>query len=286
MIEAVLTPSVDKLETGSGAIPVATQRRQFITEGECWYAEPESTRRVDILRCLQLPSPLLGARVSDFHTIWIDLAKQEDDLLKEMNKTTRNEVRRASGENLMADFWQEEAASQAEHFCRFFTANSVVSESNAEIGRWLKTHGLHQTLALSRISDGEGRVLVWHAYYRDRRHARLKYSVSLARQENAAVPASAVGRANRYLHWLDILRFRSEGLQIYDLGGWYPGTEDEKLLRINQFKEGFGGQVQRAFHCTLPLTVKGRFYLWAADLHRATARWRREHDFSNRKAAV
>jgi len=41
------------------------------------------------------------------------------------------------------------------------------------------------------------------------------------------------------LHWLDIIEFKNNGADIYDLCGWYSGTEDKALLNINKFKEQF-----------------------------------------------
>jgi hypothetical protein len=54
-----------------------------------------------------------------------------------------------------------------------------------------------------------------------------------------------------------MLRFRDEGLTIYDFGGWYPGKEDIELLRINRFKEGFGGRLACEYNGDLALTWRG-----------------------------
>jgi hypothetical protein len=97
---------------------------------------------------------------------------------------------------------------------------------------------------------------VWHAYYRDSKHVKLQYSVSLAR-EGGSISANRLSRANRYHHWADITRFKQSGVLIYDLGGFYAGD----FISVNQFKEGLGGQTVTVYHCTSVLTVLGRVLL-------------------------
>jgi hypothetical protein len=237
----------------------------LITAAECWYAAPSVRCPADVIHCLQVPAPLEGSRTSDFKTIWIDLTKSEDDLFRAMNTNTRNRIRRAAHEKLRYDFWHGDATGQLHAFCNFFEKHAIHAASRQEMRRWTRAHTEYGSLDLSRISDAEGRALVWHVYYRDRQYARGKYSVSLSRTSNPDL-RSAIGRANRYHTWRDIQRFKAAGLSVYDLGGWYSGKDDEKLLGVNRFKEEFGGQIVTAFHCTRALTAKGQLYLWATDL--------------------
>src|SRR6185503_6248705 len=94
-------------------------------------------------------------------------------------------------------------------------------------------------LDLSVAKDSEGRALVYHANYRDARRARSLYLPSLFRQLSDGKARSLNGRANRYLTWSDILRYKSEGLKWFDFGGWYSGN-DPGMTTINDFKKGFG----------------------------------------------
>ena len=240
-------------------------KQRFVTVAECWYTMPSLSYRADILYCLQLDSPLEGNRTSEFKTIWIDLGKSEDDLLRAMHANTRNRIRRAAQEKFKYEFWHIDASEQLEVFGDFFEKHASHRGSLREMHRWTRAHAKHGTLDLSRVSDAEGRVLVWHAHYRDREYARGKYSVSRSRASNPDL-RSAIGRANRYHTWQDIQRFKGAGMSVYDLGGWYSGNDDAKLLGVNRFKEEFGGRVVTTFHCSRALTAKGRLYLWAADI--------------------
>jgi len=58
----------------------------------------------------------------------------------------------------------------------------------------------------------------------------------------------------------------------YDLGGWYHKADDEEKLRINRFKEGFGGQVQQNYLCVAYPTWKGKAVKLLKDLKRRFAK--------------
>ena len=84
--------------------------------------------------------------------------------------------------------------------------------------------------------------------YRAEGRARLFQSASSFRELDSSSMRSLTGRANRFQHWHDMLRFKEGGVVSYDFGGWYEGREDQERLRINSFKEEFGGQVVKAFN--------------------------------------
>ena len=134
----------------------------------------------------------------------------------------------------------------------------------------------HGMFSLSRVSAG-GRVLVWHAYLRGGARACLMHSASFFRQAGPG-EAALVSRANRFHHWADMERFREEGLAIYDFGGWYAGREDIEKLRVNRFKESFGGEAVHEYSADRANTWKGAAALGARRLRQELAQrlgWRR-----------
>jgi hypothetical protein len=239
--------------------------RLHIRRAECWYAVPADDPPADFVEYLHIPSPVPHTRSVLFKTICIDLTKTEDELLRRMHRTTRYELRRAAAEGHLYQYWHTDARSAVEMFCDFYERNGAQPSGTREAFRWCHGHATSGSLDLSRISQADGSVLAWHAHYRDKGHARLKYSVSLSRAATGD-SRTAVGRANRLHHWEDVRRFKSEAIRVYDLGGWYAGSTDQKLLGINQFKEGLGGEVATVFHCTRALTTVGHLFLWAAEV--------------------
>ena len=65
---------------------------------------------------------------------------------------------------------------------------------------------------------------------------------------------SLIGRANRALHYLNMLNFKDRGITTYDLGGYALGTQDPELQEVNEFKDSFGGQlIEESNYISLPL---------------------------------
>jgi hypothetical protein len=124
-------------------------------------------------------------------------------------------------------------------------------------------------LDLSVAKDPQGNALVYHANYHDSRQATSMELPSLYRKLSDSAERNFIGRANRYLTWSDILRYQEQGLKCFDFGGWYHGNDPE-MLKINDFKRGFGGQVVRKYQCEQILTLKGWLVLHAARLLKHT----------------
>lgn len=226
---------------------------------ETWFDENANGVQVDIIRHFQHPNPIAEAQCSPFHTIVIDLDKDPDLLLARMNRVTRYEIRRADKDNLTHQMWLATDSNCLVEFLRFYDAfaaqtglpkrRSVRLEKFAEAG----------ALSLSVVRGKEGVPFVWHAYYRTNERVRLLHSASLERDSGHR---NLLGRANRYHHWQDVLAFRAQGTKIFDLGGWYDGISDSKKLSINQFKEGFGGQIVVDYNCINGLTRLGKTAVW------------------------
>jgi len=252
---------------------VITYKGRFsITIGDCWYAASSGPPAADIVHYYHLPEPLEGAVNQEFSTIWIDLAQPEDQLMAGMNKSTRHHVRKASEYGLIYDAWYPDTATVLDEFASFFDASASAKSMPLVNRESLRVYAAAGVLDLSRVSDREGRPLVWHGHYRDSRHARQTHTASIFRLQPDPEFRNFLGRANRYSCWQDIRRFKRAGVLTYDFGGWYPGTEDQELLAVNFFKEGFGGRIVKTFHATRGETPKGRLYLAAARLRQRFGR--------------
>lgn len=240
-----------------------------ITFAECWYTNTKPPKGVDVVQYFQLPSaPELGY-VEEFRTIAIDLRQSQDVLFLGLNKTTRNEIRRGASDGFVHEFLSVDAASRhLKEFLTFYGVNGVVEGRSTEAVRWTSRHAANGTLNLSRVMQSDGRVLVWHAYFQDGEHARLKYSVSLSRTTEGGNLRATISRANRFAHWEDMCHLKGSGACMYDFGGWYVGTNDEKLLRVNQFKQGFGGVLLSSYHSRQAFSIRGKLFLIASGIRR------------------
>jgi hypothetical protein len=172
-----------------------------------------------------------------------------------MNKETRYEIRRAEKETISAEFTAAPDGEWMESFIDFydrFADGKHIPRVNRPRLEALNRRGF---LNLSRARREDETMLVYHAYIRMGNRARLFHSGSLFRAMDKPM-AALVGRANRLLHWADVERCREDGLEIYDLGGWYAGGTDPEMLAINRFKENFGGRVVRQYDANRLVTWK------------------------------
>lgn len=236
--------------------------RNSFSVREVWFdEEPKEVDGVDVFYYCQRTNPIRGIRCNEYYTIWIDLTKNQDELWEDIGKHTRYQIRRAEKDWLVYEFWNTDDSDILNQFSDFYSKFALqkgLSTFNKTRITNLMDIG---ALDVSRIKSKDGETLVWHAYYRNKTRSSLLYSASTFRSSTDNSYRRMVGRANRYHHWQDILKYKNLGLLTYDFGGWYAGHEDREKIGINKFKEEFGGKPERSFNCVRSITMKGKLYL-------------------------
>jgi hypothetical protein len=244
-------------------------RKKFIASlGEVWCDEaPDKNLDVDVLYYHQWSYPIQGLQCKEFYTLFIDLTQEQDKLWKNIEKNTRKQIRRAEEKDqLVFEYWDKSNFEILQEFLTFydeFALDKGIPKVNRDRLRGLMNAG---ALDISRINSNDGTPLVWHACYRSKTLVEVLHSASMFRKSTNSEHRHLLGRANRYLYWRNILRFKNLNFSILDLGGWYGGNENQEKLRINQFKEGFGGEVVKVFGCSQGVTVMGKLYLQLRNL--------------------
>ena len=237
-------------------------QKKFLRIAEYWEGEEPKLAGVDLARCFQQPQPRPGMLCREFYTILLDLNLDPQQLFNKINRDTRYEIRRAGAQDqLTCDFQNGRDEKGLRQFCDYYD-DFATQTAQPKINRaWLSLLANAGTLDLSQVSDSSSETLVWHAYHRSNHRATLLYSASLFRKFDSSALRNKIGRANRFQHWQDIQRFKAEGLQVYDFGGWYEGNRDQERLRINKFKEEFGGEIVKNYICERALTAKAKVFL-------------------------
>ena len=70
-----------------------------------------------------------------------------------------------------------------------------------------------------------------------------------------------IGRANRLLHWHEILTLKNLGFRLYDLGGIPLDSSDAAKNSIAQFKLEFGGRLVVEYSGLVPTNILGKVLL-------------------------
>jgi hypothetical protein len=248
----------------SAGPPLALIRRRGCRIAMAYFAPPVPAPRADVLRLRSAHERPAGP-VTSFFTLLLDLRRPLDALRAAIKNRTREAIRQAEARDglgyRVARAAEPGVLDQFLAFYDRFAASRGLPAPERDVLAGLAANGGLDLSAV--VADSE--VLVWHAHCRNGDRAMLLASASHFRAVDDSAARNRIGRANRFHHWSDIQRFRAEGLGVYDFGGWYEGTTDEARLRINRFKEEFGGTVAEHFDAEMPLTVRGRLALRFGD---------------------
>lgn len=168
------------------------------------------------------------------HTLVINLTQTEDEIMQGMKSNTRNEVRRAIRENFFF-----EPVTDYDEFVTFY--NEFAMEKNIETIN--KSHLLKYGQNLLLFKSGvNGVTMTMHASFvdNDLKQVALLYSASVRFGEG--IDKKNVGFSNRFLHYMEFLKFKELGYKTYDFEGVCNDPEDKERYPIGQFKSGFGGE--------------------------------------------
>ena len=235
-------------------------RKNGVARGEIWFDATVKPDGVDVAEYYHVDDAVPGCRCVDFYTILFDLRASEDELFAAVRPEARRQIRRSgeSGE-LVYEHWFPADAPSIE---RFFAAYDELAAQKGlpALDRALtKAYADAGRLDISLVRKADGAPLAWHAYFRTAARLRQLHSIAFFRDDKAE--RNLIGRAHRWQTWMDIKRAKAAGIPTFDLGGWYQGSTDVELLKINAFKEEFGGRVVRQLICERAVTLKGKAYL-------------------------
>jgi len=239
-----------------------------VVYGEVWYHEdPPRDSAVDIVLYRQRDVPIAGARHTPVLSLVSDLSGGEGAITEKFGSDCRYKVKRAEArDGLRMEFIPHPESSRLDEFRAFYDAFARQKSLEPCDAKWLLAARDARQLALTMASRN-GEALVWHAYVMYSDAVRLQYTGSCFRNRESVYRA-LVGRANRWLHWKDMLRFKEMGLQRYDWGGMFEDESLPERAGINNFKKDFGGRQERAYDCTVPVTIRGRIWLPLRDAWR------------------
>lgn len=231
-----------------------------IVYGEVWFEEePAELSGVDVLVYRYRPAPVPNARCLPQHSLQTDLAPPPETLAADFDQTCRRQIRICERQDRLQYLVFPDAAEGLEEFVAFYDVFARQKGLWLADRHWLTRAAAAHQLILSCASR-EGERLVWHAHLRARDTAQLAYSASWFRSTSGADRA-ALARANRWLHWRDMLGLRDAGVLRYDWGGMFADESTPERAGINRFKRTFGGLPVLAYECRVPATLRGRVWL-------------------------
>lgn len=222
---------------------IVKRRKAFLSYSIRWYDQTPQFRLFPITVYYQVPQAMnpKGFKREAFWTLHSLLQKPEEELLACLNSTNKTQVKQARKMGITVRL------GTLESFLPFFNSFAQEKGISGSSRKKLESFG-REHLEITEAIDEQGRVLAMHANLIDKsiQRARLIHSASARFQDES--DAGLVGRANRLLHFENLLRYKEMGLSIYDWGGIAKDSEDPVKLGINRFKEAFGGTEVCEFH--------------------------------------
>ncbi len=210
-------------------------------EKKCDFVQYHDTRHP-----LESDGHLLSA--THYKTIVNDLTETEQEIMAHFRSNVRNEIRRGKKEGFEVENYDSNKLKDCTDIIIEFDKHHqtmckqkgmpIKSERNTLLA-YIKSNALAVTIA-----KWEGSACVYHVYVCDnekRSRVRLLHSVSVFRELIDNAERNAVGRANRMLHYEDMVYFKTLGYAKYDWGGY---SEKPEHKNIAEFKAGFGGYVE------------------------------------------
>ena len=244
----------------------------FCSAKEIWFSELESAGDSDLIFYFQMPAKPANVPFEVFHTLTIDITREEEEIFSGFGKNVKYEINRAENKDgLQAVFHTSPIEKKTtENFITDYNLFNAERGKNDIHTQDFEKYNRAGALLLTSVSHN-GKIIVWHSYIIKDGRARLKTSSSLSDAESNEM-RNLTGRANRWLHWQDMKYLKKQGFTVYDFGGWYSGKDDKKLLGINKFKETFGGVKEVSYNYTLAPTLKGKLYLFLSNLKKRLKR--------------
>lgn len=242
-------------------------KKKFIKVNQIWY--PGEVTVSDLLRQKRKADILFvhGAPIEEtkgsfrgwqeYHTCMNNLTISEEEMLASVNKAVRYQFRRSEKDNIEVRFYTKAEIQKspelidtfADIYERMYRSKGSDTKLNVTaINKYLESDGI----IFSAIWH-EGEMIVFHSYICDDQDTRLLHSASCFREESA--DQSMIGRANKRLHWEDILYFKKKGLVRYDWGGI---SDFENPNGIDEFKLKFGGDKITYYNIFVGNTVLGK----------------------------
>ena len=170
------------------------------------------------------------------HTVMIDLTKSEDELLANMRRQTRYEVRRATKQGIIVDKNNDEAI-----FKEFRKVQAETAKRQGFIPPNLKTliaekeaFGENIAIYVARTTDGE--PIAYGMIIKNGKEGDY--------YEAASTPLNRKMPGAYALLWQVMKSLKSEGYERFNLWGIAPaGQPNHRYAGVTTFKTGFGGEV-------------------------------------------
>jgi len=226
-----------------------------------WFAE-EPVKRPGITTYHE--AAFKGKGATEFITLVNDISEDEDAIKSHFSKSCKYKVNRAAREDVRieikdsASITDDDIEDFLSFFGTFWESKETEFTEYTSVKNDLVDYRNSNALSIG-IGKVAGQTAIYHTHIYDDKTARLLHSASLYRlqEDEEGNTKNLIGMANRYLHFQEMLHFKSLGLSVYDWGGAGRG---EDVINITEFKESFGGDLKTYYDFEEVKGIKGHLF--------------------------
>ena len=193
-------------------------------------------------------------------TLLIDLTKSEEQLLKDLHRTNRKQIRQAAKYDFQIEVLDCPILANIREFQKFYNEFAKYTNTYKCGAFHVKTMELlmeSSNLIITRIvCKSSSEPLAYQVYITDEETALSLYSASHFRLKDNAIDKRMLSIASRYLFWSNILYFKRRNNLVYDMGGLT--TNDN----ISSFKMEFGGEITEVYSGYETTSLLGKLVLF------------------------
>lgn len=186
------------------------------------------------------PLVLSGWTDTSTHTRIIDLAKPEDELLKDLAKDARQQIKKAQSQGYYVKKvnWK----SMLDEYYRLHKETYRRTGANPHPYEYFK--------AIATIAE-EGHAQLWACFDRSDKpvafHNDGRFNHRAQYWTGCSETAHSESGVNYLLFWEAISGSKRDGCEYYDIGEVFPNVRQGKLNGLSVFKSKFGGDIYRYY---------------------------------------
>jgi hypothetical protein len=188
------------------------------------------------------------------YTVELDLTKSKGKILEDFSRTVKAQVRKSEEDGVIC-YFDNDIPKFVSFFNEFAQGKGLSPETNERIASF------GSSLRISyAVLDGQ--ILAAHTYVFDPEQKIVRQMHSASKRFDENFDRNKIGRANKYLHYRDMLAFKEQGIEVYDFGGYTPVNSTEVIQSLLQFKLDFGGVKKvSSNYFTLPYYILRNIYI-------------------------
>lgn len=168
------------------------------------------------------------------YTVQLDLTKPREQILEDFSRTVKSQVRNSEKDGVRCYFDQD-----IDKFVNFFNEFAPKKGISHETAERIRAYGDALKISYAELN---GQILATHTYVYDAEQRIVRQMHSASKRFDENFDKNKIGRANKYLHYCDMLAFKDQGITAYDFGGYQEPNSDKVIESLLNFKLDFGAE--------------------------------------------